>query len=1225
MANKFTDLSIDGTSQLPQAISPEGFNDVSSNGMVTTEIKEQSDINEAALNKMATSIPTPFARLYLYDTAFAELNALEKKDENRGRAYKTETDKATLSHHLVSECLDMLEFIFEYGDDNRFTIQVWDVLNDTAVLGLGENGVAIMEDINDSIIENPLDKKHKKLGEALRDAVLNTRLRTANQIFIFKWDGEIVGGTSPFTLVYTSPNWRRKVRQNKSWNLRGENGNPLFSDIDKTTKTYALSERSEDFRKFIYALQSKYAANFTLPHEQGGTLSNINQYILNSKKNYEKVGDAETRALRAFNAIVKNLNEAFPKEFKSLKDTAGNNPTTVTSAGVEFFSKIPKPDRESDYIIKPTVANLPIETNRGGQKINMAENLPLVLSRSKLSGTARYWHKNPYNPQELDHLPDGDYFERILPGVTGNVKYPYLTDKDFFEDKIMWLGYKVNSRKFFTGYDGHSFFLLPLKPNFFKYFGTENLENMVKVTPEATPFQSKVTVTLDIPVKGGKIRFTKTYERAKGQYEDFDGGKSFKLGIFPFYTYAETPGAEDLDAYKVLLARMTDMNLEFYNQDFVTPLGDKIVSHKVRTQSDNQNTEYFTLGPKYEGTDAPGLPGTFKAIRVVKDGIGGMIVPLFEKARVSDNKYVFCVDFGTANSNVAYAKITHSNKNEEQVAPQNIRTLDYTADSNQLAMLNEEGSDGNISALNSYLNSEFVPAQIGEGDFKFPTRTMVCFTPRGKMGGESELFGDINIAFYTDKYGNTGDYRYQDELKWGHSPKELSQVFFQEIMWMCKNKVAELGGNPAFTFYFTFPQAMSTFSSQFEGWKTAAKVVRTKADVIDYNAKYFNNRPLRIFEGIAPWYHAIANKDSVVSSNEEYLNIDIGGGSTDAIYIARVKDGSQSSREVQGYSFSAKFAANDLWGDGPEDQGLTNGFLQFFEDTFEREAQTILSEAEKRKLDELIRDYEHYKASATGSSDMISYLFAHKEFGFADDIAGNSDMRLPMLVHFAATIYYAAKMLAMQQLALPKHVTFSGMGSLYIKYITTDTEVLADIVKAIFKFVGFELTRDGRERSLSFRFAENPKKITAEGGVLMFNTTRPKLTDKVVNSQELNFHLYNGEEDEEEEVEILLGNVDNYLDSTVKEVEKFLKLFEYKPFLNAVGRLEGVPIIFEDESMERFKDQLRNGFYSAKISEYPNSDRQKQLPIKAVLFFWPLKQAIYVLARDMATKVKNQI
>ena len=53
--------------------------------VITTDILDNFDASDTnAVNKMCTSIPTPFARLFLFNTAFKELN----EKENYGAIYE---------------------------------------------------------------------------------------------------------------------------------------------------------------------------------------------------------------------------------------------------------------------------------------------------------------------------------------------------------------------------------------------------------------------------------------------------------------------------------------------------------------------------------------------------------------------------------------------------------------------------------------------------------------------------------------------------------------------------------------------------------------------------------------------------------------------------------------------------------------------------------------------------------------------------------------------------------------------------------------------------------------------------------------------------------------------------------------------------------------------------------------------------------------------------------
>jgi hypothetical protein len=204
--------------------------------------------------------------------------------------------------------------------------------------------------------------------------------------------------------------------------------------------------------------------------------------------------------------------------------------------------------------------------------------------------------------------------------------------------------------------------------------------------------------------------------------------------------------------------------------------------------------------------------------------------------------------------------------------------------------------------------------------------------------------------------------------------------------------------------------------------------------------------------------------------------------------------------------------------------------------------------------------------------------------------------------------------LAIQQLAIPEHIAFSGMGSLYMKYLTEDTNVLSSIIKSIFEYVGLKVKdKEGNEKLLSIHFTDNPKKVTAEGGLLMFNATRQGLVDMYVKSQEVNLHLYSGEEDEDYDAEILKENVESYKEKTVAEVERFLNLYKFKPFSIAISELDGN---YPQYNIDGLRKYLNEGFDLTLNHEHSATASDVQL--KDVLFFWPIKHALFMLTNDMA-------
>ena len=69
------------------------------------EINDITDPTGAKASKVVTSIPTPFARMHLFETAFDFVNA------DKGR------HQASLYHELVSHYWDLFELLFNYPDE----------------------------------------------------------------------------------------------------------------------------------------------------------------------------------------------------------------------------------------------------------------------------------------------------------------------------------------------------------------------------------------------------------------------------------------------------------------------------------------------------------------------------------------------------------------------------------------------------------------------------------------------------------------------------------------------------------------------------------------------------------------------------------------------------------------------------------------------------------------------------------------------------------------------------------------------------------------------------------------------------------------------------------------------------------------------------------------------------------------------------------------------------
>lgn len=138
--------------------------------MIADKLLEYGD----TINKMGTSIPTPYARLYLFDSAFKQLNSYfnSQDDSLKQVSYEGVINNEgetvpTAYHFLVSECLDMLEFIFKYGDMKEFDVEEWDVAAECNVL------------------KNQGNADQQEFGAALLDAHNTTVLNQFSKIYLF--------------------------------------------------------------------------------------------------------------------------------------------------------------------------------------------------------------------------------------------------------------------------------------------------------------------------------------------------------------------------------------------------------------------------------------------------------------------------------------------------------------------------------------------------------------------------------------------------------------------------------------------------------------------------------------------------------------------------------------------------------------------------------------------------------------------------------------------------------------------------------------------------------------------------------------------------------------------------------------------------------------------------------------------------------------------------------
>ena len=149
---------------------------------------------------------------------------------------------------LVSECLDLIEFLYQHGKDPKLVVKHWNATQQIQSL------------------RRDVYPEHTKLAKVLEDEIaLYPQLQ---DIFLFFWKDAtpggmaprefLIGGTSPYTLVFTSPNWQRCITKN-GFNFKRLNGNPMFG----TGSFEPLMNRDAGFKDMLYSLRMAYHGTLT--------------------------------------------------------------------------------------------------------------------------------------------------------------------------------------------------------------------------------------------------------------------------------------------------------------------------------------------------------------------------------------------------------------------------------------------------------------------------------------------------------------------------------------------------------------------------------------------------------------------------------------------------------------------------------------------------------------------------------------------------------------------------------------------------------------------------------------------------------------------------------------------------------------------------------------------------------------------------------------------------
>ena len=640
--------------------------------------------------------------------------------------------------------------------------------------------------------------------------------------------------------------------------------------------------------------------------------------------------------------------------------------------------------------------------------------------------------------------------------------------------------------------------------------------------------------------------------------------------------------------------KLDDLKLKFYRlSDLEKGKSIQEVSDEIRTSDNGFQTRHLHVGGDFDFIELTVPDGS--------DTCNALIIPKFKPCPATISKFTFCVDFGTTNTHVAYVS-----KMLGDVSSVTVNQIDNFSilrseiqenDDSQIMILNDDRGAGYFVKFPTFLQREFVPFEIDKKKgIHYPMRTSTW--EKIQQEGNLKCFSSINIGFNYDneliKEGNTQG-MYRTNIKWAKNdilaPTRL-QEYFKEQLWMMKGKSALNGGGGDFKVVATYPLSMSVPEVQAfkNAWKSAARWL----NINEANIKFE-------IESVAPYYSFLAG----LKFGQPYMNLDIGGGTTDILHV-NPKPGGKDASAV----FSALFAANDIWGDGVNDANnkLENGFIDFY---MQSDAYKILPDTKKLELKAVL------EKAGLSSSDFISYLFTHDKdakdpLNFSQTITSSSEMMRVIIVHFASLMYYTAIILDLAELKIPKKITFTGMGSKYIKLITDDEATLSLIVSRIFAYYGKLVdNNDLRAANIQIQFSEEPKLVTAQGGLIM--ESKP-LKDHLIPDN----CLCHGYTNEEYGTTVTYGQMSSMKKGILDSFNKFCGLFVEDSMVQALSKLGlDIPTNF----VNTMKEYAESSF---DIVLNDNSDEQKaQFAIGDPMFFWPLKETLYQMTKECNQEALN--
>lgn len=1140
-----------------------------------------------------TSIPSPFAQLHLVETAFSSVNEEYKKTKER-----QVLNGKTTYHKLISDCLDIFELLYLYDEiklSGKLRITTWD---SSKILALKESykpGLRTFADVLQLFINN-YNKESKFVSNDIQNPF--------NVFTIILLNNRVIGGTSPLSGFFTTGNQINEPVKNLD-------GRIFFSE------KLPLYKRNKGFQKFLnlcFESQPKIIHAF----------SNLHEYI---ELNRELIVDPELRSYINLIKAGENLTDINNYDILYID---GNSIDILP--GVQYRYKKIEPEvqlaeiRNSDYVIRSS---------------RWLSNPPLALKKGLKNKHWKYLRTHLSEDIEIPDLVQKRFEERTIPGFD-TITYPFIIRNDLLSKYIIELDYNINGDKFWIGENDKQVdnVLLPVKPDYFKFFTLEDLKRDIKIERLDS---GAIVVTLTLPIKAdngkGYLKFERTYNRINPEnVDDEDKGAiipaKIYMGIYPFFKVNDN---RYNDFYKILLYYHPEIrvNCSLYKDNFNN--NSNIVSitdTTVRTRAEEGLdiiSKYLEISKDSNELDKD-ITFDFLGINIGVNNIEaeGLIIPqMGEPINLVDAPSSIAFDIGTSNT---YIALSLTGQPEKLLTYRDVdtgegihfvmlhkpeKTTEDIKGSDQFDLNSKVGM-----AFRPLLLNEFMPSLIGDkSQYDFPIRSVINQDNDADANHETNIrvLSNINIpfAFGKEKMRKTFDNAFSN-LKWGISDPNNSaarnrlRTFIQQLVIMGRNRILSEGKNPKYTNVLWFkPLSMAS-----------AQITTLNNFWVEFYVKYFSKKEgavehlSSITESWAPFY----SHQKKFGAGRSYLNIDIGGGTSDILLF-------RDNRPVLTASF--RFAGNSLFDEGLHFDDLENkggnlkdnGFVTKYSDIMEKMFNSA-HDSNKMNILEYIKD-----SSELSSEDLIGFFFTIKEF--SERLKIDSDFLLLFLLHNAAIFYHSAQIVKiMGEESSPNYIGLSGNGARLLEISNKSKDLnrpkgMAYLVNGIYKYV-FNLEESPK---IELQILTNPKESTSIGGIIGLSQIIKNPTADIDN-----FYIPFGDEhtlirddDYKTKKRFKYKNLRQDQSKTLQQVTdnyvKFINFFFEQLWYECdLPKNFGVDKSFNTEKLKKYlTDEININNILRSVVNYKLDVEREQL-LNETMFFYPLRAYLYHFSKILSTE-----